>query len=104
MPANFVKVAKTTELPEGEMKLIEIDDERILLVNVDGSYYAIDDTCTHAECPLSEGYLENEIVECSCHGAQFNVKTGEVARPPAFENLIAYPVKVEEEDILIGPG
>ena len=104
MPAKFVKVASTSELSPGEMKLVEIEDERILLANVEGSYYAVSEVCTHAECPLSEGYLDGEMVECSCHGSQFNVKTGAVEGPPAFEDLPVYPVQVEGEDILIGPA
>ena len=103
MPTEFVKVASTGELSPGEIKLVEIEDERILLANVEGSYYAVSEVCTHAECPLSEGYLDGEVVECSCHGSQFNVKTGAVEGPPAFEDLPVYPVRVEGEDILIGP-
>ena len=104
MPAEFVKVASTSELSPGEMKLVEIEDRRILLVNLEGSYYAVSEVCTHAECPLSEGYLDGEMVEGSCHGSQFNVMTGAVKGPPAFEDLPVYPVQVEGEDILIGPA
>lgn len=104
MPDEFVKVAQTDELSPGEMKLIEIGDERILLTNLDGQYHAVSEVCTHAYYALSEGFLEGEEVECALHGSLFNVKSGEVVTPPADEPLTVYPVKIDGTDILIGPS
>ena len=104
MPDEFVKVAQTDELSPGEMKLIEIGDERILLTNLDGQYHAVSEVCTHAYYALSEGFLEGEEVECALHGSLFNVKSGEVVNPPADEPLTVYPVKIDGTDILIGPS
>ena len=104
MPDEFVKVAQTAELSRGEMKLIEIGDERILLTNLDGQYHAVSEVCTHAYYALSEGFLEGEEVECALHGSLFNVKSGEVVNPPADEPLTVYPVKIDGTDILIGPS
>ena len=101
---DFVKVAVTTDLPPGELMLVEVDDERIALANVGGQYYAVTDECTHAGCPLSDGQMEGELLECPCHGSQFNVRTGEVASPPADEPLTRYAVRIEGDDILVGPG
>lgn len=98
---EFVKVATTGELAPGWGKLVEVSDKRIALFNVDGTYYAIDDECTHEGGPLSEGDLAGDIVECPWHLAQFNVKTGEVVSPPATDPVPSYRVKVEGEDILI---
>ena len=103
MPEGFVKVAQTDELAPGNMKLVELGDERILLVNLNGEYHAVDDVCTHSFAPLSDGYLEGEEVECPLHGSVFNVKSGESLGPPADEALSVYPVRVEGSDILIGP-
>ncbi len=99
---GFVKVAATADLPSGELMLVEVEDERVVLANVGGQYYALADACTHAECPLSDGELEGEVLECPCHGSQFDVRTGEVDSPPANEPLTRYAVRIEGDDILVG--
>ena len=103
MPEDFIKAAHVDELPPGQMKLVELGDERILLVNLEGEYSALSESCTHAYYPLSEGDLNSEEVECSLHGSVFNLKTGEVLGPPADQPLTVYSVKLEGNDILIGP-
>ena len=74
---------------------------KIALFELDGSYYAIDDTCTHVGGPLGEGTLEGEVVTCPWHGAGFNVKTGELTGPPARSNVGTYAVKIEGNDVLV---
>ncbi len=101
---QFVKVAGTSDLSDGEMVLVEVGDERILLSKVEGSFYAIGEECTHAEGPLSEGYVEDGEVECPWHGSRFDLKTGENTNPPAAEPLTRYAVRVEGNDILVGPA
>lgn len=98
---EFVKVAETKDIASGAGILVEVDGERIALFNVNGTFYAIGDTCTHAGGPLSEGDLDGDVVTCPWHGAQFDVKTGEVLGPPADEPVTNYRVKVEGPDILI---
>ncbi|MFQ5656773.1 MAG: Rieske (2Fe-2S) protein [Candidatus Methylomirabilales bacterium] len=98
---EFVKVAETKDVAVGTGILVELNGERIALFNVDGTLFAIDDTCTHSGGPLSEGELEGSVVTCPWHGAQFDVKTGEVTGPPAPEPVTSYRVKVEGADILI---
>lgn len=100
---KFVEAARVGELAPGDMKLVEVGEERLVLFNVDGSFYAISDTCTHAECPLSEGYLEGDMLECSCHGSQFNVRTGAVQGGPALEPVSTYAVRIEGNRVLVGP-
>ena len=101
---GFVKVADVGELGPGDMKAVEVGAEPVLLVNVDGTIYACDDTCTHALASLSEGDLSGQEIECPLHGAAFNVTTGEVLTPPADENLKTYAVRVEGDDVLVGPA
>lgn len=98
---NFIKVATTGDLSPGKAMKVEVNDEEVALFNLDGTYYAIGDVCTHAGGPLSEGELEGEEVECPWHGSRFNVRTGEVLTPPAPKAVESYSVKVEGEDILI---
>lgn len=99
--SDFVKVASTNDVAPGSGMLVELDGQRIALFNVNGKFHAIGDTCTHSGGPLSEGDLEEDIVTCPWHGAQFDVKTGEVVAPPAQEPVPTYRVKVEGSDILL---
>lgn len=99
---GFVQAAKVGELTPGKMMLVEAGDERIVLINVDGEFYAISDTCTHRQCPLSEGSLEGDVLECSCHGSQFNVRTGAVEGPPARNPVPTYAVRIEGDTVLVG--
>jgi nitrite reductase/ring-hydroxylating ferredoxin subunit len=102
MPQNYVKIARRGELPPGKMKRLDLNGRRILLANVDGSYYAADDTCTHEEASLSRGFLKGAWVKCPLHGSRFNVCTGEVLEEPAEDNLRTYPVRLEGDRILVG--
>jgi len=99
----LVKVAELGELSPGDLKMVEVGDNQILLANVAGSIYACDNVCTHAFAPLSEGGLDEEQVECPLHGSIFSVTTGEVIGPPAVENLRVFQVRIEGQDILVGP-
>ncbi|MBI3317884.1 MAG: non-heme iron oxygenase ferredoxin subunit [Candidatus Omnitrophica bacterium] len=98
---KFVKVASTSDLAAGGAKLVEAEGHTIALFNVNGEFYAIDNTCTHVGGPLAEGMVEGAEVECPWHGAKFNVKTGEVLTPPAGENVASYKVRVSDSDIEI---
>ena len=101
--SGFVKVADLGELSPGEMKSVEVGDDQVLLANVGGDIYACDNLCTHAFAPLAEGALDGEQVECPLHGSLFNVTTGEVIDPPADESLRVFQVRIEGQDILVGP-
>ena len=64
MSTNFVKVAETKDIQSSNMRPIDLDGERVGIVNVDRSYYAIGNICTHLGGPLNEGKLEGYDVEC----------------------------------------
>ena len=97
--AGFVKVAKTDEISPGHGKLVEAGGKKIALFNVEGAFYAIDDTCTHVGGPLSEGSLDGKEVTCPWHGAIYDVTSGEVLSPPAPQGVARYDVRVEGSDI-----
>ncbi len=101
---GFVNVAKTSDLSDGEVMLVEVGDERIALSRIDGSFYAIGEVCPHAEGPLSEGIVDDEEVECPWHGSRFKLKTGEVTSPPAGEPVARYAVRLQGDDVLVGPA
>lgn len=98
---EFRKVARVDEIPPGEMRAVEVDGEPIALYNVGGEFFATCDTCSHEEASLSEGWLDDDIVTCPSHGAEFSVRTGEVLSLPATEPIATYPVHVEGDDIYV---
>ena len=98
---KLVEVAKTDEIAPGGAKAVEVEGETIAIFNLDGEYYAIDDTCPHALGPLSEGEIEEGVVICPWHASEFDIKTGEVLCPPAAEGVRSYKVYVEGDTIKI---
>ena len=102
--AGFVKVAQIDDLSPGEMMMVEVGDGRILLANVEGNVHAIDDICSHAYASLSEGDLNGQEVECPLHGSAFDLVSGEAMTPPADEKVKVYEVRIDGQDILVGPA
>lgn len=98
---RFVKVAQVSEVPPGGARQVEVEGKSIALFNLAGTFYAIDNACTHVGGPLAEGTVEAEEVECPWHGARFNVKTGRALSPPAQGDVTAYRVRVNGSDVEI---
>lgn len=98
---QLIKVAETKDVPPGTAKAVDVEGRAVALFNVDGTYYAIADTCTHRGGPLSEGGVEGTVVTCPWHGATFDVTTGNVLGPPAAEGVAHYNVQVEGSDIKV---
>ncbi|XES78563.1 MAG: Rieske (2Fe-2S) protein [Candidatus Bathyarchaeia archaeon] len=108
--AGYVRVASTSEVPVGKMKKVTLEDKEVLIANVNGTYYAIGNLCTHFGGDLSQGTLEGNVVTCPNHNSKFDVITGKVVVPPTealgraeIEDEPQYAVKVEKQDILIKP-
>ena len=99
--AEFVTIAQTTDIAEGEMLQVELGDAIIAVANVEGSFHAFDAECPHAGGPLDEGELEGETLVCPWHGGEFDVKTGKVLTPPPMEGLTTFEVRVDGTDIQI---
>lgn len=99
--SEFQTVARTSEVEPGNMRMVKIGRKRIALINVEGEFFAIDDTCTHEEASLSEGDLYGDIVECPLHGACFNVRTGEVEAFPAVVPVETYQVRVVDDEVQV---
>ncbi|MFB3907195.1 MAG: non-heme iron oxygenase ferredoxin subunit [Candidatus Eisenbacteria bacterium] len=100
---TFVPVARVSEIPVGETRVVRAGGERIVLCNVEGSIYAIEDVCTHDGSPFGIEILDGPVIECPRHGAQFDVRSGAVVRLPAVVPVRTFPVKVDEEgSILVG--
>jgi len=105
---SFTDVAQANEIPTGRMKSYSVGGKQILVANIDGKLYAINNVCTHAGGDLSKGKLEGRIVTCPRHGSKFDVTTGKSISGPKIGFLrlktkdeTAYEVKVEENRIKI---
>ncbi len=97
--AEYVKVATTDEVEPGKPRLVEVNGRRVALFNLDGTFYAIDDFCTHRGAPLSEGEVTGKDVQCPWHGAMFDITTGEASGPPADVGVDKFNVRVAGSDI-----
>ena len=97
--ADFVKVATTNEIEPGQARLVNVQGKSIALFNVEGQFFAPDNTCTHRGDPLAEGEISGHEVTCPLHGATFDIQTGEVLGPPAQRAVARYGVRVTGTDI-----
>jgi 3-phenylpropionate/trans-cinnamate dioxygenase ferredoxin subunit len=94
-------VAKKSEIAPGTTKRVVAGGTEILLCNVEGSIYAIEDVCTHDGAPLDQGELEGKCVVCPRHGANFDVTTGTAMTLPAVLDVKTFPVRVEGDSIYL---
>jgi len=93
---------KVSEITPGKMIKISIDGKDILISNIDGDFYAIDDSCTHSGASLSEGSLEGCTIICGWHKAEFDCKTGKLMKFPAkIRDLASYNVTVESDNVFV---
>src|SRR5688500_7801028 len=97
--SDWVKVAEVGEIAPGGTKLVDVDGGMVLVCNVDGEYHAIDDMCTHDGGTLSGGTVQGEEIVCPRHAARFNIRTGEVTAPPAFEPVHVFPLRIRGDAI-----
>ena len=102
MALEYVVVGEVGDLESGQVMVVEIDDYRIAVCNLDGAFYAIDDVCTHDGGPLDQGQLEGDEIECPRHGARFSVRTGAATMMPAVVPVATYPVVIEDDEVLVG--
>ncbi len=96
-----VKVGEVTELGPGEGKTVEVEGVSVALFNVDGTYFAIANACTHVGGPLGEGALIGNEVTCPLHGAQFDVTCGKVLSGPAGSDAKSFPVSLVGNDVFV---
>ncbi|RVU83286.1 non-heme iron oxygenase ferredoxin subunit [Leucothrix sargassi] len=97
----MIKVAELDELKSGAIKRITTNGEALVLCNVDGEYFAVKDLCTHEDFPLSYGCLKGHSIECSLHGARFDVRTGEPTAEPGEDAIKTYPVVIHENAVYL---
>jgi 3-phenylpropionate/trans-cinnamate dioxygenase ferredoxin subunit len=98
----WTRVCSLDELPAGSRKTLYFQSEQVLLLNVDGTVYAIEARCPHASGPLAEGTIEGTVLTCPSHGSRFDLATCDVVRGPASRPLRSYAVRVLDGSVFLG--
>jgi len=101
---GFVPVALAGELAPGQMKTLELGGRRILLANAEGTYYAVDETCSHEDYSLALGCIKGRLIKCSLHGSYFDLASGEPTEEPACEPIRTYPVRLADGKVWVDPS
>jgi nitrite reductase/ring-hydroxylating ferredoxin subunit len=96
-----IKLCNTDDVAVGSALKVETADLVLAVFNLGGQFYVTDDACTHGPGSLSEGYIEDDVVECNFHNGQFNIRTGEVVAPPCMVPVKTYPAVVEDGGVYI---
>ena len=99
--AKRLELCSAAAVAPGTALKVEVADLMLAVFNVGGQFFVTDDQCTHGPGSLSEGYIEDDIVECNFHNGQFNIRTGAVAAPPCMVPLKTYPATVIDGKVTI---
>ena len=98
---GFVKACALSDLTDGGILSVELNQDEIAIVRTEGEVFAIRDWCSHAAVPLSEGEVEGYTIECWLHNSRFDLRTGKPTGFPATQPVPVYPVKIEGDDVLV---
>ena len=96
-----LRVARADEIPPGDFRRIEGDHQPVAVYNVGGEFHAVDDTCTHEKYPLTEGWIEDDTVECALHMAKFCISTGKALCLPAARDLATHSVDIVDGEVWV---
>jgi 3-phenylpropionate/trans-cinnamate dioxygenase ferredoxin subunit len=99
--AEWVTIGSASAVPEGEVMSFGAGSRQVAIANVEGDLHAFDDVCTHQQCSLAEGDLDGTVIECACHGSQFDVTTGEAVHGPAVDPVDVFQMKVEDDELQV---
>jgi len=99
--SDWVTVARDGELADGTWRIVDADGTQIVVFNLRGEYYAIEDVCTHDGGQLTGGHVEGDQIVCPRHGAHFCIRTGAALSAPAYEPTATFPVRVENGEVQV---
>jgi 3-phenylpropionate/trans-cinnamate dioxygenase ferredoxin subunit len=103
---TFVRICRVGQVPNGYVRRFYAETEHgqleLALARLDGRAYATSNYCTHLDCLLSSGKLQDDGIRCSCHNSVFELETGQPIHPPATEPIRTYPVREEDGHVLVG--
>ena len=101
MLVALMKVAQVDDLQPGKGLVVQAGEAIVALFNLGGTFYAINNRCTHVGGPLGEGKVEGKVVTCPWHGSRFDITTGEVLGPPARRPVATYPVQIQDRAVFV---
>ena len=101
MTDQWIAAAKASEVPVGQFKQMVVGGKGLLICHTESGFYAVDNTCTHDDGPLEDGWLEGNAIECPRHGARFDVTSGKVLCLPAAVPIHSYPVTVDGDEVKV---
>ena len=99
---QFLAVARAADIAPGTVQHVALAGREMALFNIDGSFFATDDRCTHMRARLSDGYVQGGVVECPLHFGKFDIRSGRALSPPCKLPLAVYAVRVEDGTVLVG--
>jgi nitrite reductase/ring-hydroxylating ferredoxin subunit len=99
---KWIRAGSVEDIAIGDVVAVSAAPSPIALYRLSDGFYATQDTCTHAVASLSDGYLEDDMIECPLHAARFCVRTGAAKSYPAVKPLTVYPVRIEDQDVFVG--
>ncbi|WP_283744332.1 non-heme iron oxygenase ferredoxin subunit [Sideroxydans sp. CL21] len=99
--SNWLDVSNIDELTLSTRRVVDVEGINVAVFNLGGEYFAIKDECPHDGGVLSNGELDGEVIICPRHGARFSIRTGTVLGPPAYEDLITFPVRISQGKVQV---
>ena len=96
MAGDWTAIAAADELADGQMKAVQLDGRRLLLVRAAARHYVVDEMCSHEDYSLALGCIKDTRIKCSLHGSYFDLASGEPLDEPADTPIRTYPVKTED--------
>jgi len=99
--SDWITVAKVEELAPGQWRTVDADGAQIVVFNLGGEYFAIEDVCTHDGGQLTGGTVAGDQIICPRHGARFCIRTGEALSAPAYEPTAKFPVRTDNGTIQV---
>ena len=100
----WIDVAAAVDIAPGSYQLVDVDDRPVAVFNVDGEFFALEDSCSHDQNTLTGGCIDGDQIECPRHGARFCIRTGEALTPPAYEALQTFSVRIQNGVVQVAEG
>lgn len=94
--SEWVAATAVETLAPGDHVVVDVDDVSVVVFNIDGEYFALENVCTHDGSEIADGCVIDDEIECPFHGARFCVRTGEVTAPPAYDPIDTFPVRIRD--------
>jgi naphthalene 1,2-dioxygenase system ferredoxin subunit len=101
MSDNWIDAASADDVIEGDVVAIRVEGREIALYEVEGEIYATDNLCTHGAARMSDGFLEGRFIECPLHQGRFDVCTGKAQCAPLTEDIKIFPVRIENQRVML---